>query len=180
MFCFSGRGGLYRKELSIRCYWVNCQGAFASWNLFLKLNSNLRITLFHAMHNLMSFYFSITTVGQINRPSAGLFIYIFIYRSTDSHICIIHLLIPKLVPKVTELAEVSLSTPSLRLKYARDSFNVSWSFNIEPVIVWRGAEWGRTRGVCSPETATKTVSFNSSKGWCYCSVELLLDDAISC
>lgn len=51
-------------------------------------------------------------------------VYLFIFRSTDSHICIIRLLIPKLVPKVTELAEVSLSTPSLRLKYARDSFKV--------------------------------------------------------
>lgn len=70
------------------------------------------------MHNLMSFYFSITTVGRINRPTAGL----FIFRSTN--ICIIHLFVPKLVPKVTELAEVSLSTPSLRLKYARDPFKV--------------------------------------------------------
>lgn len=83
-------------------------------------------------------------MGQINRPSAVLFI---IHLFLEAHILIYAIFI------FSFLAEVSLSTPSFRLNYGL----LSWSFNIDPVSMWRGAEWGSTRGVCSLETATKTV-----------------------
>lgn len=54
---------------------------------------------------------------------------------------------------------------------------LSWSYNIDLVSMWSGAEWGCTRYVCSPETATKTASFrvNCSVPW-WCNSHASQDD----